>query len=75
LKYAGFRGVLDVDQGKSWFRSKTVMCRFEGLARLLACELQVESAILDGEIVALDDAGRPQFIDLMRKTRDRTPPR
>src|SRR5215831_19464521 len=31
--------------------------------------LEIEDAILDGEIIAADENGRPQFYDLLRRTR------
>jgi bifunctional non-homologous end joining protein LigD len=35
----------------------------------VAAELKVEAAILDGEVIAADETGRPQFYDLLRHTR------
>jgi bifunctional non-homologous end joining protein LigD len=32
-------------------------------------ELGVEDAILDGEVITADETGRPQFYDLLRRTR------
>ena len=37
------------------------------LASLLSLEVNADNAVLDGEIVKLDDNGRPQFYDLMRR--------
>jgi hypothetical protein len=31
--------------------------------------LGVENAILDGEVIAADETGRPQFYDVLRRTR------
>src|ERR1051325_3643850 len=43
------------------------MKRFTDLAACIAKELKVNDAVLDGEIVALDGAGRPAFYDLMKR--------
>jgi bifunctional non-homologous end joining protein LigD len=45
------------------------MTRFEGLANQIAASLDVSEAILDGEVIAVDKTGRPQFYDLLRHTR------
>jgi ATP-dependent DNA ligase len=39
------------------------MKRFTDLAACIAKELKGNDAVLDGEIVALDRAGRPAFYD------------
>jgi bifunctional non-homologous end joining protein LigD len=59
FKYDGFRAVLYSD----------TLTRFDALARSVAAELEASNAILDGELVALDETGRPQFYDLLRRTR------
>jgi len=35
----------------------------------VAAELDADDAILDGEVIAIDETGRPQFYDLIRRTR------
>jgi ATP-dependent DNA ligase len=35
----------------------------------LAAELNVESVVLDGEVIAADETGRPLFYDLVRSAR------
>jgi bifunctional non-homologous end joining protein LigD len=62
-KYDGFRGLLYVSPRNSWFRSKrgNTMTRFQELAEQVRDELRVRSAILDGEIVSLDEEGRQIF--------------
>jgi bifunctional non-homologous end joining protein LigD len=66
-KFDGFRGVLYVSQGKAYFRSKngSVLRRFAELAERVRVHLPVREAILDGEIVALDDEGRQDFRALL----------
>jgi bifunctional non-homologous end joining protein LigD len=66
LKLDGFRGTLYVDAGRGYFLSKTKkpLLRFDELAKAIAKELPVQDAILDGEVVVLDE-GRPQFNALM----------
>jgi bifunctional non-homologous end joining protein LigD len=66
LKLDGFRGTLHVEAGRGYFRSKTKkpLRRFDDLANAIAKEIAVENAILDGEIVVMDE-GRPQFYALM----------
>ena len=43
------------------------MKRFNELASLVAKDVKVNSAVLDGEIVALDGSGKPAFYDLMKR--------
>jgi ATP dependent DNA ligase domain len=42
------------------------MSRFAGLGDRIAASLGVGNAILDGEIIATDETGRPRFYDLLR---------
>jgi len=65
LKLDGFRGVLTIDRGRAFFTSKTSkpMPRFQELADALARALDVEEAILDGEIIVMGDDG-PDFYAL-----------
>jgi bifunctional non-homologous end joining protein LigD len=62
-KHDGFRGLLYVSPRHSWFHSKrgNTMTRFQVLAEQIRDELGVRSAILDGEIVSLDEEGRQIF--------------
>jgi bifunctional non-homologous end joining protein LigD len=48
-------------------RHNLVYRRFDDLASHLALDVNANDAVLDGEIVKLDDAGRPIFLDLMRR--------
>src|SRR4029450_10876753 len=69
LKYDGFRALAYVDGGgaKLVSRRNLVYRRFDDLASQLSLEVNANDAVLDGEIVKLDDAGRPIFLDLMRR--------
>ena len=41
--------------------------RFDALCGQVAPALGVHDAILDGEVIAADASGRPQFYDLLRR--------
>ena len=71
FKYDGFRGLFYVDRGGPRFvsRNGNLLSRFDALCELVAAELDVDNAILDGEVIAADETGRPQFYDLIRRTR------
>jgi bifunctional non-homologous end joining protein LigD len=71
LKYDGFRALCYLEQGSCRLisRSGNPMHRFAGLADQIAASLDVDDAILDGEIISADETGRPQFYDLLRDTR------
>jgi bifunctional non-homologous end joining protein LigD len=68
-KYDGFRGLLHLTRDSCTLYSKrgNAMDRFRGLAEELRAELPGRSVILDGEIVAIDDDGRINFLELMRR--------
>jgi bifunctional non-homologous end joining protein LigD len=74
LKYDGFRALCYLEQGRCHLVSRkgNPMHRFEGLCEPIAASLvasDVSDAILDGEVIAADATGRPQFCDLLRTTR------
>jgi len=48
---------------------ETETCFFSELATWIAEHLRVESAVLDGEIACIDDAGRSVFRDLLFRRR------
>lgn len=66
LKLDGFRGVLSIESGRGFFTSKTgnLMRRFQSLADSLARDLEVDTAIFDGEIIVMGEDG-PDFYALM----------
>jgi hypothetical protein len=66
-KFDGFRGVLYVSGRECYIRSKRgdVLSRFADLALRVGAELHARDAILDGEVVALDDEGRMDFRALL----------
>ena len=68
LKYDGFRALAYIDGGGARLVSKrnVVYRRFADLASHLSLEVDADNAVLDGEIVKLDETGRPVFLDLMR---------
>jgi bifunctional non-homologous end joining protein LigD len=71
FKYDGFRGLFYIDRGGPRFvsRNGNLLRRFDALCELVAAELDADDAILDGEVIAADETGRPQFYDLIRRTR------
>ena len=63
VKYDGFRALAGLSGGKVALKSRNALDlagRFPGVARALA-EVLIAEAVIDGEICALDDAGRPRF--------------
>ena len=66
-RYDGYRGLLYVTRKGCWFRSKrgNNLRRFDQLCYWVREELPAKKAILDGEVVALDSAGRQNFPDLL----------
>ena len=73
VKYDGFRGLCYLEQRRCRMisRNGNPMIRFASLGEQIAASLDVGDAILDGEVVAADETGRPQFYDLLRNMRRR----
>jgi bifunctional non-homologous end joining protein LigD len=80
LKYDGFRALCYLDQGRRVEHASSTRCclisrngnlmsRFARLSDQIAASLDVSDAILDGEVIAADKTGRPQFYDLLRQRR------
>ena len=60
LKYDGFRGLVDTLNRRILSRNRNRLKRFDCLLETLP-----KGYIFDGEIVALDETGRPKFNDLL----------
>jgi bifunctional non-homologous end joining protein LigD len=60
LKFDGFRAAADTVRGRLVSRNGDRLRRFEGVLELL-----LRGCVFDGELVVLDDAGRPLFNALM----------
>src|SRR5215471_9902998 len=71
MKYDGYRALCYLERRRNRLisRNNNVMTRFDELAEQIAAVLEVDDAILDGEIIAADETGRPVFMDLFRGTR------
>lgn len=69
LKYDGFRALAYIENGSARMVSRkgNVYKAFPELCRDLAGCIQAKSAVLDGEIVHLDQTGRSQFYSLLRR--------
>jgi bifunctional non-homologous end joining protein LigD len=69
LKYDGFRALAYVDDGRCRLISRkgNELKRFEALCRSMPGELKARSAVIDGQVVALDESGRPTFYDLLKR--------
>lgn len=67
IKWDGFRSLVRIEQGKCRRISRNVneFKSFGTLNESLLAELKVRSAVLDGEIVCLNDAGKTEFRDLL----------
>src|SRR5262249_21388161 len=71
FKYDGFRALCYLERRRNRLisRNGNIMTRFDELAEQVAGLLDLDDAILDGEVIAADETGRPQFYDLLRGTR------
>jgi bifunctional non-homologous end joining protein LigD len=71
IKHDGFRALAVIENGRCRFfsRNKHRLTGFRDLAEAIVKELNVESAILDGELVATDGMGRTVFAALMQRSR------
>jgi bifunctional non-homologous end joining protein LigD len=69
LKYDGFRAVAYIDNGNAKLLSRrgNAYKRFDDLCAGIASAVKVKDAIVDGEIVCLDDAGVPRFDRLLHR--------
>jgi bifunctional non-homologous end joining protein LigD len=71
LKIDGFRALAYIENGKSQLvsRNGNVFRGFADLASWIAERVPIGSAVLDGEIACVDEAGRPVFRDLLLRRR------
>src|SRR5690348_5547043 len=71
VKYDGFRALGYVERGRSRLisRNGNTFTRFDALADQFATVIEVDDAVLDGEVIAVDETGRPQFYDLLGGSR------
>ena len=69
VKYDGFRALLEIDGAGARLVSRNRNCfkHLHTLAAALAKRLSVTDAVLDGEVIRVDETGRPIFIDLLRR--------
>jgi len=67
FKFDGFRALVRIEQGTSRLVSRkgNDFKSFRKLNESLLAELRVRSLVLDGEIVCLNDEGKPEFRDLL----------
>ena len=67
VKWDGFRALVRIEQGKCRLisRNGNDFRSFRTLDESLLAELKVRSAVLDGQIVLLNDAGKTEFRDLL----------
>jgi len=71
IKHDGFRALAVIQEGQCQFysRNKHRLTGFRDLAEAIMRELNVENAILDGELAATDEEGRTVFAALMQRSR------
>jgi bifunctional non-homologous end joining protein LigD len=70
LKHDGFRAVCYIDNGECRLVSRNLRnLRFESLQKTLA-RLPVQDAILDGEIICLDQNGVSQFNGMLERSKE-----
>jgi ATP-dependent DNA ligase len=69
IKWDGFRSLVRIEQGK-WrliSRKGNEFKSFRALNEFLLAEFKVQSAVMDGEIICLNVAGKPEFRDLLHR--------
>src|SRR5215467_2843555 len=72
LKYDGFRALAYVDAGSCRLvsRKNHVYKSYTPLCEWIGKHLRAGDAVLDGELVCLDEEGKPQFNRLLRRRGD-----
>ena len=70
IKHDGFRALAVIEDGhcRLFSRKKHRLTGFRDFGEALVKELRLESAILDGELVATDGMGRSVFAALMQRS-------
>lgn len=65
LKHDGFHALAYLEQGRCWLvsRNGNEIKRLEDVCVAMGKELKVSNAVLDGEVVAVDESGMPVFYD------------
>ena len=71
IKHDGFRALVVIEDGhcRLFSRKKHRLTGFRDLGEALVKELRLDSAILDGELVATDGMGRSVFAALMQRSK------
>ena len=69
IKYDGFRALGYVEKGwcRLISRNGNQFKRFDDLSRSIGKEIKARNAVLDGEVVAIDETGTPAFYELLKK--------
>ncbi len=71
LKWDGFRTIASLRGGETTLRSRKdqdLTQRFAAVARAIPAAVRTSHCVLDGEVCALDDRGRPSFSALQQGT-------
>ncbi len=74
VKWDGIRAIIQVDEGQIRILSRNHMDITKSFPELLAVDksFRVSGAVFDGEIVCLDDAGKPVFRDVIHRMQQKT---
>ena len=73
FKYDGFRGLCYLEQGRCRLisRNGNVLSRFDALADQAGRLLDVDEAVIDGEVIATDQTGRPSVLRAAPRAKER----
>jgi bifunctional non-homologous end joining protein LigD len=66
----GWRGLFHMRRGEaSWIvsRNGNRFTKFEALSSDLVKHIKADNVVIDGEVIAYQENGRPLFLDLLRK--------
>jgi len=76
IKWDGFRVecIVDGDEARLWTRGEQDAARYFGDFLSPATWIEAKQAIVDGEVIALDDAGEPDFALLQERIKGRASP-